>query len=98
MADDIVLVTADSLRADQCGWHEGRAELTPYLSQLATTSLTYTSAIAPGPRTFSSVPVTLTGEPLRKAAGPITSDDNHNRQLEQPIGDVQRRHPPATDH
>jgi len=76
MAEDIVLVTIDSLRADHCGWHDGGAELTPFLDELAAESLTYTAAIAPGPRTFSSVPVTLTGDPLAAAPGPITGDDD----------------------
>ena len=70
---DIVLVTADSVRADHCGWLSGEGEqsgpttgpsITPTLTALADESVTYTSAIAPGPRTLSSVPVSHTGVPF----------------------------------
>jgi arylsulfatase A-like enzyme len=69
----IVLVTADSVRADHCGWLSGEGEqsgptagppITPTLTELADESVTYTSAIAPGPRTLSSVPVSHTGVPF----------------------------------
>lgn len=61
--DDVVTVTIDSLRADHCGWQSG-TDLTPNLDKLAAESLTFTSAVAPGPRTLSSVPVTHTGVPF----------------------------------
>jgi len=61
--DDVVTVTIDSLRADHCDW-QSDTELTPNLDELASESLTFTSAIAPGPRTLSSVPVTHTGVPF----------------------------------
>lgn len=76
MPDDIVLVTADSLRADHCGWHADAADTTPFLDELATKSLTYTSAVAPGPRTFSSVTASLTGRPLGVSDRPVTGDDD----------------------
>lgn len=62
---NIVLVTVDSLRADHCGW-QSDTNTTPNLDELATESLTFTSAIAPGPRTPSSVPVTHTGVPFAR--------------------------------
>lgn len=58
--NDIFLVTVDSLRADHCGWFDD-ADLTPTLDGIARESLTFTSAISPGPRTLSSVPVSHTG-------------------------------------
>lgn len=61
--DDIVTVTIDSLRADHCGW-QSDTDLTPNLDALAENSMAFTSAIAPGPRTLSSVPVTHTGVPF----------------------------------
>lgn len=61
--DDIIAVTADSLRADHCGY-QSETDLTPTLDALAADSLTFTNAIAPGPRTLSSVPVTHTGVPF----------------------------------
>jgi len=60
---DIVTITIDSLRADHCDW-QSDTDLTPNLNDLASESLTFTSAIAPGPRTLSSVPVTHTGDPF----------------------------------
>jgi len=67
--NDIILVTVDSLRADHCGWLSG-GNLTPTLDELAAESLTFSSAISPGPRTLSSVPVTHSGVPF-----PITNHD-----------------------
>jgi len=58
--NDIILVTADSLRADHCGWL-GDYNLTPEMDDMIKDSLVYNSAIAPGPRTLSSVPVSHTG-------------------------------------
>lgn len=64
--DDVVVVTIDSLRADHCGW-QSDTDLTPNLDELATESVTFTSAVSPGPRTLSSVPVTHTGVPFAVA-------------------------------
>jgi arylsulfatase len=59
---DVVLVTADSVRADHCGWQPGaEVDATPTLTGLAEESVTFTRAVAPGPRTLSSVPVSHTG-------------------------------------
>lgn len=58
--ENIILVTADSLRADHCGW-QSDADLTPNLDDLAADSLVFESAISPGPRTLSSIPVSHTG-------------------------------------
>ncbi|MFC7202652.1 sulfatase-like hydrolase/transferase [Haloferax namakaokahaiae] len=59
---NIVLVTADSLRADHCGFVNHNSDLTPTMDTLANEGVSYTQAIAPGPRTPSSVPVLSTGE------------------------------------
>jgi len=65
VADDpqnIVMVTADSLRADHCGFIDSASSLTPTIDRLAEEGVSYSEAIAPGPRTPSSVPVLFTGE------------------------------------
>jgi len=62
MTDNIILLTIDSLRADHCGFIDDRATTTPYLDRLARDGLVFENAIAPGPRTPSSVPPTFTGE------------------------------------
>ena len=59
---NIVLVTADSVRADHCGFLNPEMNTTPTLDGLAEEGLVFESAIAPGPRTPSSVPVIWTGE------------------------------------
>jgi arylsulfatase A-like enzyme len=59
---NVVLVTVDSLRADHCGFAESESGLTPAIDRLAGEGLAFTQAIAPGPRTPSSVPVLFTGE------------------------------------
>lgn len=64
---NILLVTVDSLRADACGF-VGNDGNTPYLSSISDESLVYENAIAPGPRTPCSVPVSHTGEAERNDA------------------------------
>lgn len=58
---NIVLITADSLRADHCGFLGGDAGLTPNLDRMARDSINYRNAVAPGPRTPSSMPEIFTG-------------------------------------
>lgn len=59
---NLVLVTVDSLRADHCGFVDSDSGLTPTIDRLAGDGVAFTQAIAPGPRTPSSVPVLFTGE------------------------------------
>lgn len=75
MTEDVIVITADSLRADHCGWqdeatHDG---LTPCLTELASKGLSFTSAIAPGPRTPSSIPVSHTGVPFSQTEYDISN-------------------------
>ncbi len=74
MSNNVLLVTADSLRADYCGFLGG-PETTPYLSKLADNSAVYESAISPGPRTPSSIALTHTGERFRN----VDADTNEGR-------------------
>ena len=59
---NILLVTVDSLRADHCGFINRESSLTPNLDEMASEGLVFENAIAPGPRTPSSMPVVFTGE------------------------------------
>lgn len=59
---NLVLVTVDSLRADHCGFVNPESQLTPAIDRLADDGVSFTQAVAPGPRTPSSVPVLFTGE------------------------------------
>jgi arylsulfatase A-like enzyme len=71
MRDDrrnVVLVTADSIRADYCGFLGG-PNTTPFLSNTSLGAVVFENAVAPGPRTPSSVPVAMTGEWYRTPAG-----------------------------
>lgn len=70
--DDVITVTIDSLRADHCDW-QSDTDITPNLNALAAESLSFTSAVAPGPRTLSSVPATHTGVPFA-----VTNHDTSN--------------------
>lgn len=65
MSKNIILVTADSFRADHCGFLSGMEGVTPTLDRLAQESTVYENAISPGPRTPSSIPVLFTGEFLQ---------------------------------
>ena len=71
---NIVLVTVDSLRADHCGYVDPESDLTPEIDRLAADGTAFRQAVAPGPRTPSSVPVTFTGEFLRPEADWSISD------------------------
>jgi len=63
---NLVLVTVDSLRADHYGFLNGTdATLTPVLDGMANEGVAFENAIAPGPRTPSSMPEIFTGEPLQ---------------------------------
>ncbi|GAB6860729.1 sulfatase [Haloplanus litoreus] len=59
---NIVLVTVDSLRADHCGFLGSEWPLTPTIDRLADEGVSFRQAIAPGPRTPSSLPALFTGE------------------------------------
>lgn len=65
---NIVMVTADSLRADHCGFIDAGTDLTPNLTALAEDGTVFESAVSPGPRTPTSVPEMLTGEILPHGA------------------------------
>jgi len=58
----ILLLTVDSLRADHCGFLNPECDLTPTLDRLAEDGVVFENAIAPGPRTPSSMPEIFTGE------------------------------------
>lgn len=69
MTSNVVLVTIDSLRADHCGFIEPDVDLTPTFDELADQGVVFENAIAPGPRTPSSMPSVFTGEPLLPTPG-----------------------------
>ncbi|WP_227379078.1 sulfatase-like hydrolase/transferase [Haladaptatus halobius] len=58
---NLLLISIDSLRADTCGFLNDSG-VTPYLSELAKEGTVFENAIAPGPRTPSSLPPMFTGE------------------------------------
>lgn len=58
---NILLVTIDCLRHDRCGFAGHHRDTTPTLDALATESVVYKNAWAPGPRTAESVPGILSG-------------------------------------
>jgi arylsulfatase A-like enzyme len=63
---NVVLLTVDCLRADHCGFMNSAMDTTPFLDRMAADSVVFENAIAPGPRTPSSIPEIVTGEPLPK--------------------------------
>lgn len=58
--ENLVVLSIDSLRADHCGFMGCDRGLTPTLDRLASEGVVYERAIAPGPRTPSSMPVAFT--------------------------------------
>jgi arylsulfatase len=81
---NLVLVTIDSLRADHCGFMGCEYDTTPTLDRLARDGIVFENAIAPGPRTPSSMPVAFTGR--------------FGRQNEVPWGDWNKRWNRIADH
>lgn len=67
MDRNVVLLTVDSLRADHCGFLDSERSLTPTLDTRAEDAVVFENALAPGPRTPSSMPAILTGEALEPA-------------------------------
>lgn len=59
---NIILASIDSLRADHCGYVGDDRRLTPTLDSLASEGIAFETAISPGPQTFSSMPVAVTGQ------------------------------------
>lgn len=69
---NIVLVTLDSLRADHCNATARGEDLAPTLRRMASQGVEYEYAVAPGPRTPSSMPAVFTGKhvpPVRAMPG-----------------------------
>lgn len=60
---NVVLVSIDSLRADHCGFLGDERGLTPTMDELARQGISFETAIATGPQTFSSMPAVFTGRP-----------------------------------
>ena len=81
-----LLITADSIRADYCGFLGGPST-TPFLSKLADQSVVFETAIAPGPRTPSSIALSITGErfrtnPTKTNSGRLERIADHIRRFE----------------
>lgn len=73
---NIILITADSLRADYCGFLNSAMATTPTLDRMAEDGVVFENAIAPGPRTLSSIPEIFTGRQL-----PKTEADNWSYEV-----------------
>lgn len=58
---NMILVTADSLRADHCSYWGYERDTTPTLDEMAEKGLVFTNAVSPGPSTPESMPVSFTG-------------------------------------
>jgi arylsulfatase len=66
---NVVLVSMDSLRADHCGFLGDERGLTPTMDALASTGVSFETAVATGPQTFSSMPAAFTGH--HRETGPL---------------------------
>lgn len=62
MQKDILLITADSLRADHCGFMGYDRATTPFLSNPPCESIVFTRAVAPSSWTLPSMKAMMTGE------------------------------------
>jgi arylsulfatase len=63
-AKNIIMITSDSVRADYCFTSFDGRSTTPRLERFADEGIRFENAISPGPRTASSVPEIIAGEPL----------------------------------
>jgi len=90
---NLVLVSIDSLRADHCGFLGDDRGLTPTMDELADDGVTFETAIAPGPQTFSSMPAVFTSH--HRPTGDLETypgETNWKRRLAAIDGHL-RRHP-----
>ncbi|QGN06528.1 sulfatase [Halorhabdus sp. CBA1104] len=60
--DNIILLSADSLRFDRIGATRNGEPLTPRIDELAENSLEFQPGVAPGPSTRDTIPSMLTGK------------------------------------
>ncbi|WP_207287833.1 sulfatase [Haloterrigena alkaliphila] len=68
--DNIILLSADALRADHLSCHGYHRETSPVLDELADESLHFTNAYSASSHTREAVPALLTGEYPDTAVGP----------------------------
>lgn len=61
---NVIMITADSLRADHCGFLNRGLRTTPTLDQMTNDGVVFANAISPGPRTPAAMPEIFTGEHL----------------------------------
>jgi len=90
--NNVVLVSIDSLRADHCGYLGSEYNLTPTLDAMAAEGVAFENAVAPGPQTFSSMPVAFTGQHRL----PEPDDDTGGSGWQRRLGLIDRhldRHP-----
>lgn len=84
---NVVLITSDSVRADHCFTSFAGHRTTPTLDRFRANGVSFDNAIAPGPRTPSSIPAMLTGRPM--PLSPVAGRDHQFRRIEAAI----TRHP-----
>lgn len=89
---NVVLMTADSVRADHCGFLNAEMDTTPTLDKLAEEGVVFENAIAPGPRTPSSMPVIWTGEYVGNENKKVYTNKTEKRSNWQARRDRIRRH------
>ena len=78
---NVILLTADSFRADHCGFLNDSNNTTPFLDKVSEEGVTFENAIATGPRTPSSAPEFITGSPLPKFNKNIVGIDSEAHLL-----------------
>jgi arylsulfatase len=81
---NIVLITADSIRADHCGFIGYGSDTTPTLDRLADDGLVFEMAVAPGPSTTQSMPAMFTGNYPVKRETATSSELKARREFFQP--------------
>ncbi len=71
---NVLLVSIDTLRADELGAYGSRLGLTPNLDRLAADGVTFEQAISPSPWTLPALAALMTGRyPRRHGAGAVTN-------------------------
>lgn len=80
---NIVQITCDSVRADHCSWLESDKTTTPVLNSFSDDAITFETAIAPGPRTPSSVPIFQTGTHFAKNTNPTSRTQRIREHIDE---------------
>lgn len=79
----LVLLTIDCLRYDRCGFNGWFRDTTPFLDEIASESIVFDRAYAPGSHTLESFPGILAGQLSYNNAIEAQNDSTHSNRIQE---------------